>query len=91
MSIEETQQWHLLVQVSHGPSFGHRITMQEKSRGREPTLKKTVGSWRGLGIPEATLRQATATIQAVIEEHLLNRYGVRGELTTKWSGEPGPF
>lgn len=91
MEPERKQQWHLLIQISHGPSFGHEITMQQKLRGHDAGPRERIGSWTGLGVPETVLNQATAIIQAVITEHVVTRYGVAGELPLKWAGDPDPF
>jgi len=85
-----TPQWTLDVTIYHDPAFGHRIV------GR--VLGRTGGwsdvgswAWKGLGVPESLLEDIQARVEAVIVEHLVSRYGVQGELPTRWAGEADPF
>jgi len=82
----EVAQWTLDITVYHARGFGHRL--------RASVLAKrggwvTVGSWpwRGLGFPSELLPDIHARIEAVIDEHLLTRYGIRDELPLRWAGE----
>lgn len=81
-------QWRLVVGVWHGQAFGHKITMGH-GRAHGPLMASSLGSWKGLGIPDAVLRPATAVVLSTLEEHLITRYGIDSELPMKWAGEPG--
>jgi hypothetical protein len=86
----EKWQWAMLVKVLHGSVYGHRIEIETRTKGRE-SHAQPAGTWRGLGIPEPVLTCARAQLDVIFTEHLITRYGVRGELPLKWSGEPDPF
>ena len=83
-------QWTLDVSVFHGPEFGHRI--YARVLGQHGGWQD-VGhwTWKGLGVPEPLLTELNARLVSVITEHLVTRYGVQGELPTRWAGEPDPF
>jgi hypothetical protein len=83
----EKVQWSLLVQVLHGPKFGHRISLQEQTTGRGP-WEQSLGSWKGIGIPDTVLSLAGARIISVFDEHLTTRYGIANELPLTWPGGP---
>lgn len=85
---QERIQWFMQVNVSHGPSFGHRIELVCGNRGRTPWFR-TIGSWTGFGCPPDVLEQATALLMAVFQEHILTRYGEQSSLPGKWAGEVG--
>ena len=87
---EERVQWRLGILIYHGSAFGHRISLETQRQGYD-TVERTIGSWKGLGIPESVLTQASAVLTAAFEEHLVSRYGVAGELPLRWAGEPDPF
>lgn len=84
-------QWTLTFQVYHSRDWGHKLLMcREKGLYAEPKWD-SLGTWKGLGVPETVLKQALSTVVAAISEHLVNRYGVQGELPVAWAGEPDPF
>jgi hypothetical protein len=86
----EQWQWSLRVVIFHGPAFGHRLELTTHTKGRTP-LVQSMGLWKGFGVPESLVTGARARLDSVFVEHLLDRYGVAGELPFKWSGEPDPF
>lgn len=83
-------QYALSVGVYHDPSFGHRMELWH-GKTAIPPLVRSLGSWKGLGIPEPVLNDALTVVHATLTEHLVTRYGVLGELPLRWSGEPDPF
>lgn len=86
----ERWQWAMLVKVLHGSSYGHRIEVEVRTKGRE-SHAMSLGTWQGLGIPETVLTPAQALLSSIFAEHLTTRYGIQGELPLKWSGEPDSF
>lgn len=91
MSNYGAWQWNLSIVVYHDASFGHAIKAEQVWNGRQECKEHFLGSWKGLGVPESVLNQARAMIDSIFTEHLVSRYGVQGELPTKWSGDPDPF
>lgn len=89
--LPENYVYRQLVTVYHGPSFGHYIEMETAIKGRKHVTRVGLGNWKGLGIPEHLMRTASGIMVAAFEEHLVTRYGIQGELPTKWGGEPDPF
>lgn len=89
----DTRHWQYrqLLTVYHGPQFGHYMEMERQLKGRDATHRTGLGQWTGVGIPEDVLRTSTGLLVAAWEEHLITRYGVKGELPLQWAGEPGPF
>jgi hypothetical protein len=88
---EQHWQYRLLATVFHGPKFGHYMELAVAINGRRGVRTIGLGQWKGLGIPEPVLRQASGLLVATWEEHLTTRYGIAGELPLKWGGEPDPF
>lgn len=87
----EKLQWTLTFQVYHSPTYGHKLLLcTERGLYGDPHWK-SLGSWKGLGIPEDVLTEARSSVMARIDEYLVTRYGVQGELPMKWAGEPDPF
>lgn len=84
-------QWTLTVTIYHGPSFGHVLEMATETKGRPDRMTHdTIGSWKGIGVPEPVMTQALAVVNAAIQEHLVSRYGVQ-ELLPAWPDEVDPF
>lgn len=90
MHENDRPQWVLTLTIYHGPKFGHCAEVNTTSP-RGPLTHDSVGSWRGLGVPESVLDGITAFVTGAIEEHMLTRYGIQGELAERWAGEPDPF
>lgn len=91
MSEQAKLQWTMTVQVYHSRDFGHKILMcREKGLYGGPKWD-ALGTWKGLGVPESLLKAASTLVLAAFTEHLVNRYGVQGELPVAWAGEPDPF
>lgn len=83
-------QWAMSVGIYHDPSFGHRMELWYGSTAREPKVI-SLGSWKGIGVPEGVLNLARAAIDAHFSDHLVTRYGIAGELPLRWAGDPDPF
>jgi len=71
----EIPQWMLWVTVSHGPRFGHAVTISVVSKDREP-FEVARWSWQGIGVPPAMPGDLSARVTSVLSEHLVTRYGV---------------
>lgn len=84
-------QWECCFTIWHAPDFGHKLELRTYTKGRDAARKTELGSWTGLGVPEQLVQDATTLVNAAIVEHLVTRYGIRGELPMKWGGEPEPF
>jgi hypothetical protein len=84
-------QFRLLATVYHGPAYGHYLEMETLTKGRRDPLRTGLGRWNGVGIPEDVLRTAGGIILATWDEHLITRYGVKGELPLTWKAEADPF
>ena len=87
---EPLPQWTLDVTVFHSPDFGHRIKAAVLSK-RGNWFQVGQWEWTGLGIPAELLVDVVTRVNAVIEEHLVTRYGVQGTLPMRWAGDPEPF
>lgn len=83
-------QWQMGVLVYHDQRFGHRIICLTQSPGRDG-VAASIGSWKGVGMPEAVLNSARASIDTRFTEHLITRYGVAGELWQASGDGLGPF
>jgi hypothetical protein len=83
-------QWTMTVEVVQNSKIGHGLTLIRMGKNR-PVKETFLGSWRGLGVPEAVLVHARTAIDAAFTDYLMNRYGVAEELPLKWSGELEPF
>lgn len=91
MDSRSRLQWTLTVQIYHGPSFGHSIEMLTHTNGRDGETIDSLGSWRGVGVPEDVLKQARALVDAALTQHLLTRYGIAGQLGSDGLSEVSPF
>lgn len=89
----DTRHWQYrqLITVYHGSNFGHYMELERQLKGRNATHRTGLGQWNGPGVPEDVLRTASGLIVAAFEEHLVTRYGVKGELPLEWGGDPAPF
>ena len=90
LNQQEKPQWRMGVIVYHGRDFGHRLELETQRQG-QATRFTSLGSWKGLGIPESVLNEASALVMACLTEHLVTRYGVQGEIDFRRGGEPEPF
>jgi hypothetical protein len=81
----------MTVTVYHGPGFGHNVQVDTVTRGRDTDTIDVVGTWRGVGIPEKVYDGIRASVQAILEDHLLHRYGIAADLPAMWEVEPDPF
>lgn len=84
-------QWTMTVTVFHGPSFGHAVEVATETKGR-PNLctQDSIGSWRGVGVPERVMEGMEASLLSIFQEHIHRRYGVAPSLEGWWD-EPEPF
>lgn len=71
----EVPQWMLWTTVSHGPKFGHAVTLSTVSKNREP-FEVARWSWTGIGVPTGLLEDLKVRQTAVLDEHLITRYGL---------------
>jgi hypothetical protein len=91
MTREDKPVFWLTVEIRHGPAYGHRMELHlDAPHWKDPVIKE-LGWWKGLGVPESVLNSARAIVDATLTEHLVTRYGIQGELPTRWGGEPDPF
>lgn len=90
MHEKDIPQFVLTATVWHGPTFGHSVELETTS-SRGALTHDNIGSWSTLGIPTQVLEGICTTVHAVLEEHLVTRYGVLDELPTRWAGDPEPF
>jgi hypothetical protein len=65
--------------VYHGRRFGHRIELETQRQGLD-TCYLSLGTWKGLGIPEDLLELATARTADTLWSHLVTRYTIAQEL-----------
>lgn len=79
-------QWALHVIVWHGQSFGHKIELETQRQGCAPSPIRSLGSWKGLGVPESVAELAQAQLGDTLYEHLVTRYGIQEELRLPFSG-----
>lgn len=86
----ERLQWEMATSVYHSPMFGHRLSVDVLLRGKSWSNVHS-WPWRGLGFPNELLPEIRSCLDATVTEHLLTRYGIRGELGTSWAREVGPF
>jgi hypothetical protein len=84
----ESPQWAMHVIVFHGPTFGHRIRLETQRQGCAP-VASSLGTWKGMGIPESLLELATARVADTLHLHLETRYGIAQELPFPPSGSGG--
>jgi hypothetical protein len=90
MYREPVAQWTLDVTIWHHFSFGHEISARVLTK-RGGWVDVGTWRWQGLGIPDSLATDAASRIAAVVQEHLITRYGIQGELDIPWAGDPGPF
>jgi hypothetical protein len=83
-------QWQMGVLVYHDQRFGHRIVALTQTVGRDGRAYD-LGSWRGIGVPEAVHNAALARVDSLFSEHLVSRYGIAQELWSRGEGESSPF
>jgi len=91
LSSEPRPQWVMTVTVYHGPAFGHSVEVQTVTRGRNTDTHDVLGTWKGVGVPWKVYTGIMNSIDAILAEHLVSRYGVQEELTGVWGEEPEPF
>jgi hypothetical protein len=87
---ESKPQWRLGVIVYHGPNFGHKLMLETQRQGFD-TIETSIGSWKGLGIPDAVLNHARAILDSCFTDHLVSRYGVANQLWDPRMEGPEPF
>jgi hypothetical protein len=81
----------MTVTVYHGSSFGHNVEVDTVTRGRDLDTIDVVGAWKGIGIPEKVYEGILASVEAILEDHLMHRYGIAAEVPGLWEVEPDPF
>jgi hypothetical protein len=87
---KEVLQWTMTMGIFHGQSFGHRLECWVNVIGRG-SFEAGTWSWKGLGFPEGLFPDIHARMIAVLDDHIVSRYGVAGELPRLWAGDPDPF
>lgn len=75
MRDDEVPQWMLWCTVSHGPRFGHRLSLDTVHKHSDP-YRVGQWSWTGIGVPPELMQDAEARMLAVLTEHLTTRYGI---------------
>lgn len=75
----EVPQWMLWCTISHGPKFGHALTIETVSKAQERHQVSRC-SWTGIGIPPSLLLDSQNLLCSVLGEHVVTRYGVAQEL-----------
>jgi hypothetical protein len=86
----ERLQWVMSVGVFHGPEFGHRVDCWADNLLKEPLVRGS-WDWKGVGMPATKLVDIRSTVDSILSEHFVTRYGVQGEFPQRWTGEPEPF
>lgn len=85
-----TVQWSMLVQVIHGPGFGHSVECSVNYTGKpRENFDDTLGTWQGVGVPESLLKEMRGYVDAIFSEYMIRRYSVSMELPNQWEVEPG--
>jgi hypothetical protein len=84
-------QWIMSISIYHGPTFGHSVELDTVSKRPMEDTSDVIGSWHGIGVPEEVYKQILASVQAVLSDHLVYRYGVQPALKDDWGSEVSPF
>lgn len=81
MYDKQKPQWTMTVTVYHLPNFNHAVELVTETRGAPRRYTHdTVGTWKGVGIPNDVLQDVAMSVKWVLEEHLITRYGVAANL-----------
>jgi hypothetical protein len=81
----------MTVTIFHGPRFGHAVEVVTETKGRpRENFQDSVGRWHGIGVPEEVYRGILASVDAILSDHLVARYGLQESLEC-WGVEPEPF
>jgi len=81
----------MTVSLWHGTQFGHTVEVETVTKGRDIDTIDSLGSWRGIGIPEETYKGIMASVNAILSEHLVTRYGVNPQCDWSLGEEQAPF